>query len=544
MSNPKVVITGAPRDPTGPQGNIAPRLEINDFIKNEKYFSLYVQALSSMFAEETDPRVSFFSIGGIHGRPYIDWNQSPADGSGYCVHATSIFVTWHRPYVALFEQKIHDYATAIAKTYGADRAEWEGAAASLRQPYWDWAVNLTPPDQIISDKEVTITLPTGKKSVPNPFFEYRFRGTEASDSFLRPFSQIPQTVRWPNNTTPQAQTNVDTLKGALGQTWLRDQVRTNTNRLFSITDWAGFSNKTVSEGGGANSVETIHDTIHSWTGGGGHFGAVPYSGFDPIFYLHHCAVDRLVSLWSKIHGVWVPGAPASRDLTPFWRDQTTYWNSTEIISTDTSLNYTYPELLNGATPAEVGQAVAKLYGGAPALTSPAFRIQLAQTPQPAVNPQGTPRVTEWTVEIRCKQYECGGSFSVLLFLGDIPDDPTERLASCIGSFDAFVNENPEECSNCQDRLDDTIQGFVHITSAIARRYNPGTYDPDNIAPLLTRDLKWRVQKIDGTVVQLPSLEVRVMTADLDLPLGASFPTIGAPVYHDGITRGREGGSRA
>jgi hypothetical protein len=46
MSNTKVVITGAPRDLTRPQGNIAPRLEINDFIKNEKYFSLYVQALS------------------------------------------------------------------------------------------------------------------------------------------------------------------------------------------------------------------------------------------------------------------------------------------------------------------------------------------------------------------------------------------------------------------------------------------------------------------------------------------------------------------
>ena len=29
-------------------------------------------------------------------------------------------------------------------------------------------------------------------------------------------------------------------------------------------------------------------------------------GFDPIFYLHHCNVDRMISLWSAIHpGVWV-----------------------------------------------------------------------------------------------------------------------------------------------------------------------------------------------------------------------------------------------
>jgi hypothetical protein len=38
---------------------------------------------------------------------------------------------------------------------------------------------------------------------------------------------------------------------------------------------------------------------------------------------------------------------------------------------------------------------------------------------------------------------------------------------------------------------------VHINSAIARRYNPGTYDPDDIVPLLTRDLKWRVQKVSS-----------------------------------------------
>lgn len=31
-----------------------------------------------------------------------------------------------------------------------------------------------------------------------------------------------------------------------------------------------------------------------------------YKGFDPIFWLHHCQVDRLMSLWSAMHpGVWV-----------------------------------------------------------------------------------------------------------------------------------------------------------------------------------------------------------------------------------------------
>lgn len=33
--------------------------------------------------------------------------------------------------------------------------------------------------------------------------------------------------------------------------------------------------------------------------------------FDPIFYLHHCQVDRLLALWATVTGVWVPGADAS-----------------------------------------------------------------------------------------------------------------------------------------------------------------------------------------------------------------------------------------
>ena len=32
---------------------------------------------------------------------------------------------------------------------------------------------------------------------------------------------------------------------------------------------------------------------------------------DPIFFLHHCNVDRMLSLWSAVHpGVWVTQGPA------------------------------------------------------------------------------------------------------------------------------------------------------------------------------------------------------------------------------------------
>ena len=57
--------------------------------------------------------ISHFSIGGIHGLPFQQWDGSggtqPVQGSewgGYCTHGSVLFPTWHRPYVACYEVRI------------------------------------------------------------------------------------------------------------------------------------------------------------------------------------------------------------------------------------------------------------------------------------------------------------------------------------------------------------------------------------------------------------------------------------------------------
>jgi len=53
--------------------------------------------------------LSHFSISGIHGLPYVQWEGAggtrPVQGSwgGYCTHGSVLFPTWHRPYIALYE---------------------------------------------------------------------------------------------------------------------------------------------------------------------------------------------------------------------------------------------------------------------------------------------------------------------------------------------------------------------------------------------------------------------------------------------------------
>lgn len=125
-----VAFSDIPAEPLTRTASPAPnRLEINQFVRREDFFSLYILALSLSFSIDesisfTDmhclgyiqrlpqgTQFSFFQIGGIHGQPYVPWpnqNGRPTAGrfGGYCAHRSVIFPTWHRPYTALYEVKI------------------------------------------------------------------------------------------------------------------------------------------------------------------------------------------------------------------------------------------------------------------------------------------------------------------------------------------------------------------------------------------------------------------------------------------------------
>jgi len=87
---------------------------------------------------ETDP-MSYYQIAGIHGLPHIPWGE-PASAdqdpqTGYCTHASVLFATWHRPYLALIEQRISAHANNEANKFRGDQAErWRNAAARVRLP--------------------------------------------------------------------------------------------------------------------------------------------------------------------------------------------------------------------------------------------------------------------------------------------------------------------------------------------------------------------------------------------------------------------------
>ncbi|KAI0297681.1 tyrosinase [Russula brevipes] len=345
------------------QGAAAPnRLEIRDLIRNREQFSLYIQALRAMQATPQPNSTSHFAIGGIHGLPYVQWegagSNRPVQGTGwggYCTHGSVLFPTWHRPYVALYEQVMQRHAIDIAGTYQTDRQRWVTAAQNLRAPYWDWASNSVPPDEVISLQNVNITTPDGRTtSVPNPLYQYTFNPIDPS--FPSPYRSWRTTVRHPNSsgtTDPRGlRADLASIQG--------DLTSSTYNLLFRVGTWPAFSNHTPGDGGSSsNSLEAVHDEIHGYIGG--HMGSPSVAGFDPIFFLHHCNVDRLLSLWSALHpGVWVTRGEAelgtftipsnatidvNTTLTPFWNSPNGFWASSGTVST-AGLHYTYPEFNN------------------------------------------------------------------------------------------------------------------------------------------------------------------------------------------------------
>ena len=102
------------------------------------------------------------------------------------------------------------------------------------------------------------------------------------------------------------------------------------------------------------------------------------------------------------------------------------------------------------------------------------------------------RLYEWTARIECKTFELSTSYSVLIFLGHVPDDPEEWQVSpnYVGSHFAFVNSAGRE-----NHRDIVIEGFVHLNQAIIRHSGLKSLEPDAVIPYLTTNLHWRVLKV-------------------------------------------------
>ncbi|PHH87579.1 hypothetical protein CDD83_8680 [Cordyceps sp. RAO-2017] len=232
-----------------------------------------------MYDMSPNDQLSFFQVAGIHGKPYREWNEAGgerADGwEGYCPHGEKLFLPWHRPYLALYEQEISRHARRIAATYPPRfRARYVQEANSLRIPFWDWAAEQVVPQATVPAR-VRINVPNGQNlrsvEIENPLSTYRFPRQALSgqygpwDSQFRPqIVHCPSPYRYPDS----ANSN---LQARPYKQWVYD----------SLTRARNFNEFATPEGGGVG-LEQVHNAVH-WDGScGGQFLALDFTAFDPL----------------------------------------------------------------------------------------------------------------------------------------------------------------------------------------------------------------------------------------------------------------------
>jgi tyrosinase len=109
--------------------------------------------------------------------------NNPNNYPGYCPHHSNYFPTWHRAYVALFEQVLQQNAIQQVNKFpnGATKQRYMAAATSMRSPYWDWTQNTggSAFPSLFTNPMVQVTMAQNnravKKTIPNPLYQYRFK---------------------------------------------------------------------------------------------------------------------------------------------------------------------------------------------------------------------------------------------------------------------------------------------------------------------------------------------------------------------------------
>ncbi|HEY1749621.1 MAG TPA: tyrosinase family protein [Caulobacteraceae bacterium] len=288
-----------------------------------------------------DPN-SFFMIGGYHGEPFrgAGWGNSAWWG-GYCNHGNVLFPTWHRVYMLRLED-------ALRSVHGC---------GDVTMAYWDECSDASTSGGLpkaLTDEFVTLD----GQSIPNPIRSFVFTKQITDNingddpNYSKPLGY--ETVRYPlsglvgtpadqaatkahNAKYPDYAANVGILNGNIVN-WLTSSITvdgqvipTNEKAAYQACldapNYTAFSNTTSAAqwnednpNGVVTPVESPHNAIHLACGGydvatganagddspvegaNGDMGENDTAGLDPLFYFHHCFIDRMFWLWQQKNG--------------------------------------------------------------------------------------------------------------------------------------------------------------------------------------------------------------------------------------------------
>lgn len=172
-----------------------------------------------------------------------------------CTHHSTLFLPWHRAYLYFFEKALQDRVPGVTL------------------PWWDWTKD--------------------QADVPVP---YRVARVNRKRNPLHDSPIQPSGRRDPNETRTFREP---------GQ-FASLPTQADLDAVMANTDFFTFQTQ----------LESLHDAVHVWTGGT--MGDISVAAYDPVFWAHHCMVDRIWYLWQLKHpGADPPASVLGRALPPF-----------------------------------------------------------------------------------------------------------------------------------------------------------------------------------------------------------------------------------
>ncbi|KAL2041570.1 hypothetical protein N7G274_005952 [Stereocaulon virgatum] len=539
------------------------RQEFSKFKDSGPVFDLYILSLEQFQQRNQSALLSYYQVAGIHGHPYISWDGVQGNyQAGYCTHGSILFPSWHRPYMAAYEQILWANAQRIAATYPVvQRSTYEAAAITFRIPYWDWAINSTMPDPI-NDPMITVNSPHGLVNMANPLYNYTFHPQPSATDFPPndSLAKYHSTVRSPD-AAGQSQSSVS---NQILQANAQAILVLSYQLIADQSDYAPFSNTgyTDGRGGNYNSLENMHDAIHAFVGNGGHMSIIPYASFDPIFYLHHANVDRLFAIWQAIYPnsyttseVNAQGtftiSPGTNDtlyspLTPFHSNYNGTLYTSKTARYTRHFGYSYPEVVDwGINATQLSSNTRanlnNLYNPTGSIATRPLLHKRSNGTAPCARSNATTEVIEYqySINIRVDKSALHRPFFIHFFLGPVPSSP----AAWPTAQTLIATHSILYYASSITNIKRTTYGQLPLNHALEGINSP--LDPDCVVQLLKEALCWRVQDFQGQHVdtgEVANLKIFVVGREVvEHGLRDRFPAYGEWSILREATDGKVGG---
>ena len=184
---------------------------------------------------------------------YCSWIAQAKIHKDHCPHLSPIFLPWHRAYLFYFEEICRKLLKENLDIKDSD---------DFALPYWDWSSSPQMPEVFWKDSLQNDTRPP-QGWVKDPF-DYKRQNAENAQA---------------------------------------DPDRVGTDRIGNILKKRFYG---VIFGNGTGQMESgPHGYIHNEFIRG-NMGKAETAALDPIFWLHHANIDRLWSIWMKMHADATP----------------------------------------------------------------------------------------------------------------------------------------------------------------------------------------------------------------------------------------------